>query len=124
MSQHIARRRRRSIELRSDNRTQVADADLHGASRGALGLPRDIHGRPSQTEGGGGIDASSGEEGAGIRDAGAVRDVRRIAYEDGVADDGNEGARNHERRAMMQALRDDRHRNRQQRRQRVRRHGE
>ena len=73
------------VQLRSEHGAKIADADLHGVSRRALRLARDVVGGPREDDSGGRVDARGGEDGA---DVGEARGCRGGGEEDDVADDG------------------------------------
>jgi hypothetical protein len=77
-----------SVQLRSDNRTDVADGNLHCVSRRALRLTTDVDRRPGETERDRWVDTSRGEEGADIGDSGLLFRVC-VAEENAVADNSN-----------------------------------
>ena len=90
MAQHISRPAIRAIQLRSQHRPQIPNADLHGVCGGALRLAADVDSGPAEDQGDGGIDTACGEEDAGVGDArvGARILVREQDY---VSDDRERG---------------------------------
>jgi hypothetical protein len=86
MSDNISRAVTRSIQLRSNNRTNVTDGNLHCVGSRTLCLAADIDGWPGETECDRWIDAGGREEGANIGDSGLPFRVC-VAEENAVADD-------------------------------------
>ena len=102
MPQEISRPVLTPIQLRPEHGAEVPDADLHGVGCGALGLAGDVVGRPGQHDGGGGVDAGGGEDGAEVGHARGGG-----AQQDDVPHDGDAGGAHDEGRAQAVALRED-----------------
>lgn len=105
VSDNVSRAVTRSVKLRSNDRTDVADGDLHRIGRCALRLAADIDGWPGKTECNGWIDTSGGEEGTHVGDSGLLSRVC-VAEENAVADYGNGCREEDEGTATSVALRD------------------
>ena len=88
MSDDISRAVTWSVQLRSNDRTNVTDGNLHCIGRRTLGLAADVDGRPGETECDRWVDAGSGEEGTNVRDSRLLSWVC-VAEKDAVADYSN-----------------------------------
>jgi hypothetical protein len=88
MSDNVSRAVTWSVKLRSNDRTDVADGNLHCVGSCALRLAADVDGRPGETECDRWVDTSRGEESADIGDSGLLFRVC-VAEENAVADDSN-----------------------------------
>lgn len=88
VSDNVSRAVTRSVELRSDDRTNVADGNLHCICRCALRLAADVDSWPGETECNGWIDASGGKKGTDVRNSGLLSRVR-VTEENAVADYSN-----------------------------------
>ena len=88
MSDYVSRTVTRSIQLRSNDRTDVTDCDLHRIGRGALRLAADVDGWPGETECYRWVDAGGGKESADVGDSGLLFRVC-VTEENAVADNGN-----------------------------------
>lgn len=78
----------RSIQLRSDDRTDVADGNLHCVGSCTFCLTADVDSWPGKTECDRWVDTSRGEKGADVGDSGLLFRVC-VAEENAVADDSN-----------------------------------
>ena len=88
MSDNVSRAVARSVQLRSNDRTNVTDRDLHCVCSGALRLTTDIDGWPGETECDRWIDAGGGEKSAHVGDSGLLLRVC-VTEENAVADNSN-----------------------------------
>lgn len=86
MSDNISRAVTWSVQLRSNDRTDVTDSDLHCIGRRALRLAADVDCGPRETECDGWVDTSGGKESADIGNSRLLSWVR-VAKENAVADD-------------------------------------
>ena len=78
-----------AVQLGPHHSAQIADSDLQAAGHRALRRAGDVDGGPAQSQGGGGVDAGGGEEGAEVTDTGVVV-VRGLGLH-GEAGDGGFG---------------------------------
>jgi hypothetical protein len=90
VTQHVARLGLSAVQLRTNDSTAVADADLHGVGDGSLGLARHIDGRPRERQSYGRIDTRGCEDSSCVRDTRA-RDWVGIRQQDDVAYDAQAG---------------------------------
>ena len=88
MSDNVSRAITWSVQLRSNDRTNVTDGNLHCIGCRALRLTADINGRPGETECDRWVDSGGGEEGANVRDSRLLSWVN-VAEENTVADYSN-----------------------------------
>ena len=88
MSDNISRAVTWSVQLRSNDRANVTDRDLHCVGRRALRLAADVDSWPGETECDRWVDAGSSEEGTNVRDSRLLSWVC-VAEKDAVADYSN-----------------------------------
>lgn len=88
MSDNVSRAITWSVQLRSNDRTNVTDGNLHCIGCRALRLTADINGRPGETECDRWVDSGGGEEGANVGDSRLLPWVS-VAEENTVADYSN-----------------------------------
>jgi hypothetical protein len=88
MSNNVSWAITRSVQLRSNDRTNVADGDLHCISRRALRLATDVDGWPGEAKCDRWVDAGGGKKGADVGDSGLLFRVC-VAEENAVANDSN-----------------------------------
>lgn len=88
VSDYVSRAVTWSVQLRSDDCTNVADGNLHRIGCCALRLAADIDRGPGETECNGGVDAGGGEKGTHVGDSGLLSRVG-VAEKNAVADDSN-----------------------------------
>jgi hypothetical protein len=88
MSDDVSRAVTRSVQLRSNDRTDVTDRDLHCIGGCALRLAADVDGWPGETECYRWVDAGGGKESADVGDSGLLFRVC-VTEENAVADNGN-----------------------------------
>lgn len=62
VAQNISRCRVRSVQLRTQNSSEIANGDLHGVGGRTLGLARDIDSRPTEHQGNRGVDSNCCKE--------------------------------------------------------------
>ena len=106
MPKHISRSRVRTIQLRSQHRAQVPNANLHSISRCALGLSTNVDSGPAEDQGNGGVDADGCEKGSHVRNTWSCFGVG-VSEEDNVADDCDGGGGEDEEGAAGVAFRKD-----------------
>ena len=94
----------RPIQLRAQDRAEVADRDLHGIGRGALGLAADVVGGPRQHDGRGRVDARRRQDDAKVTEPG-----RAAGEEYDIANAGECGGAHDERCSEAQLLGENSH---------------
>lgn len=105
------------VQLRAHDGAQIADGDLHRVGRGPFRLTADVVGGPGEYYCGGGVDASSRENGPDVRHSGLF-----TRKKNDVADDGEAGASHDKRRPDFRFLGRDGHDHGQTCGQRIRRY--